>query len=91
MRTFTTTCPHCGDEHQIGLRPPKDGVCCTDGQVEHGPVKRQCRFCERRIGVNPLTGGLRPHKISQEQHECNHPGLPYLDGWCDGTDSEGAP
>jgi hypothetical protein len=52
--------------------------------------KRVCRVCERRVGVNPLTGGLRHHEISREKHETVWPGMPYLDGQCSGTGSKGS-
>lgn len=54
-------------------------------------MPRTCWVCEREIGVNPLTDGLRAHGISREKHDEVFPGLPYLDGQCPGTGSQGRP
>ncbi len=50
MRTYPTTCPHCGAEHQVGIRPPKDGVCCDRPEclTRHNELARARRSAPRR-------------------------------------------
>lgn len=48
-------------------------------------VKRTCRFCEREIAVNPVTGGLRSHNVPDTYP---HPDMLMVRGeQCPGTGS----
>lgn len=43
IRTYPATCPHCGGEHEVGVRPPKGGVCCDRPEclARHNELARQ--------------------------------------------------
>lgn len=50
-------------------------------------MRERCRYCERSIAVNPVTGYLRFHKISSTKSA--EIGFPLLDGGCPGAGAGG--
>lgn len=49
--------------------------------------KVTCHYCERQVRINTMTGHLRFHTWTHDQHKIFFPDLPYLDIICPGSGS----